>query len=106
MSLLNSRPDIEPFGPTFEPTPPPDERVPLVPSARVWYRPLRRRQYSGARRLPATVLRVGAVRTLLDVELGNGEHVRVAVSRSRIDPDETAGECRRDHDGTASACGT
>jgi hypothetical protein len=53
---------------------------------------MRRRQYNGARRLPAIVLRVGAVRTLLDVDLGNGEHVRVAVSRSRIDPEETGGD--------------
>jgi hypothetical protein len=93
MSLLNSPREFQPFDAAFQPAA--DTRTPLEPSARVWYRPLRRRQYAGARRLRATVLRVGAVRTLLDVELGNGEHVRVAVSRSRIDPDETV------HDGPA-----
>jgi hypothetical protein len=89
MSLLNSPREFQAFDPAFRQAATADTRTPLAPSARVWYRPLRRRQYAGARRLRATVLRVGAVRTLLDVELGNGEHVRVAVSRSRIDPDET-----------------
>jgi hypothetical protein len=87
MSLLNSSRGSHAFGSDFPSESAAEVSSTLVPSARVWYRPLRRRQYDGARRLPATVLRVGAVRTLLDVELGNGAHVRVAVSRSRIDPD-------------------
>jgi hypothetical protein len=88
MSLLNSPHEFHVFNRDFPSAPSADARSALVPAARVWYRPLRRRQYNGARRLPATVLRVGAVRTLLDVDLGNGEHVRVSVSRDRIEPDE------------------